>query len=83
MAGAGAAVVGVGVVGMVGRSTWVAVRGVDLAAGVAAGAARDDQACINDRSSVDARGKAAVLGSGNIQVGDAGVSATVAARTGT
>ncbi len=69
-------------IGVVGRDAWVAVRVVDLAAGVAAGAARDDQACINDSGGVDAGGKAAVLGSGYIQVGDTGVSAAVAARAG-
>jgi len=70
-------------IGVVGSGARVAVGVVDLAAGVAAGAARDDQARINDRSSIDDGGKAAVLGSGHIQVGDAGVSAAVAARTGT
>ena len=69
-------------IGVVGRGARVAVRVVDLAAGVAAGAARDDQACINDCGAVDAGSKAALLGSGYIQVGDTGVSAAVATRPG-
>ena len=72
----------VAAVGAVGRVAGIAFRVVDLAAGVAAGAARDNQACINNPGGIDAGSKAAVLGSGYIQVGDTGVSAAVATRPG-
>jgi hypothetical protein len=72
--------VDVAAVGAVGRAAGIAFTIVDLAARVAAGAARDNQACINNPGGVDAGSKAAVLGSGYIQVRDNGVSAAMATR---
>jgi hypothetical protein len=51
--------------------------------GVAAGVARDDQGCINDRPDIDAGGKTAIVGSGYIRGYDNRVGAAVAAREGT
>src|SRR5262249_43820433 len=76
-------VVGVGAVGGGGRGASVAVGGVGVGGGGAGTCAPDDQASIDGRTRNATGGNAAVLGSGHIQVGDAGVSAAVAARTGT